>query len=127
MINIPDQVLYDDIFRASETLGYTTYDFLPPEGTEYPFVVVGGIQTILSPTKSRLRARVVASVDVWGKDDSRKDITVMGHNLVRVLHTDSYNKPYRVMLQEVMIDTIQDDSTPENLWRCRLEIPITYN
>ncbi|MFR4251205.1 MAG: hypothetical protein ACLUR9_06035 [Christensenellales bacterium] len=67
MITIdPQQELFIALKLALEALGYDVYDgFLPPEGTDYPFVYMGDFQQIDDANKTAVFGNVIATIHVW--------------------------------------------------------------
>lgn len=112
-----DQQAFDAIYKVSDALGYSTYVELPDAKEPYPFVVLGEVQIIPLATLSGMLGRVVATVDVWGTSDSRREVASMCQSLL-------VNSNYLAMQTiDASLDAnasnfriLRDDSTESVLW-----------
>ena len=113
------QLIYDKLFEISEELGYDTYDFLPPENTSYPFVVVQSTQLRVNPTKTLLLGDIDVYIDIYGDESSRREVANIGTNLI-VAATKVNIKGVRPLCSSTDYSIIQDQSTAVPLWHGRL-------
>nr|DAK22444.1 MAG TPA: hypothetical protein [Caudoviricetes sp.] len=112
-----DQQAFDAIYKVSDALGYSTYVELPDAKEPYPFVVLGEVQIIPLATLSGMLGRVVATIDVWGTSDSRREVASMCQSLL-------VNSNYLAMQTiDASLDAnasnfriLRDDSTESVLW-----------
>lgn len=112
-----DQQAFDAIYKVSDALGYSTYVELPDAKEPYPFVVLGEVQIIPLATLSGMLGRVVATIDVWGTSDSRREVASMCQSLL-------VNSNYLAMQTiDASLDAnasnfriLRDDSTDSVLW-----------
>lgn len=112
-----DQQAFDAIYKVSDALGYSTYVELPDAKEPYPFVVLGEVQIIPLATMSGMLGRVVATIDVWGTSDSRREVASMCQSLL-------VNSNYLAMQTiDASLDAkasnfriLRDDSTESVLW-----------
>jgi len=113
------QLIYDELFKISQELGYDTYDFLPPENTSYPFVVVQSTQLRVNPTKTLLLGDIDVYIDIYGDESSRREVANIGTNLIVAASRISLNgiKPLSGVTD---YSIIQDQSTAVPLWHGRL-------
>ena len=78
MIKTPDQELYDAMFALSQSLGYTTVDYIPDasEITDVPNVFIG--ETLITPlaTKDVTLGTVDVTVHVFGTRKKRQDVSI---------------------------------------------------
>lgn len=115
----PQQELYDYVGHQSELMGYDTYDHLPmdSDNTDYPFVVMGDIDTVPIPNKSAISAELNLTVNVWGSQDQRLVIDTIANSLLMIVSkrfkTEHYR--YRGMLSGSNVQVIQDTSVPETV------------
>ena len=108
---------FDAIYKVSDALGYSTYVELPDAKEPYPFVVLGEVQIIPLATMSGMLGRVVATIDVWGTSDSRREVASMCQSLL-------VNSNYLAMQTiDASLDAnasnfriLRDDSTDSVLW-----------
>ena len=90
---------------------------LPDAKEPYPFVVLGEVQIIPLATLSGMLGRVVATIDVWGTSDSRREVASMCQSLL-------VNSNYLAMQTiDASLDAnasnfriLRDDSTDSVLW-----------
>ncbi|QDI90212.1 hypothetical protein EPH95_02695 [Salicibibacter halophilus] len=61
----PQQQIYDAVFSASLNLGFDTYDYLPADSADYPFVFVGEQMNSDRRTKRFLYGEVHQTVHVY--------------------------------------------------------------
>ena len=112
-----DQQAFDTIYKVSDALGYSTHVELPDAKEPYPFVVLGEVQIIPLATLSGMLGRVVATIDVWGTSDSRREVASMCQSLL-------VNSNYLAMQTiDASLDAnasnfriLRDDSTDSVLW-----------
>lgn len=96
LIKSPEQELFDYFFKQSLTWGYETYDHLPmqSESVNYPFVIIGDIQTVTAGTKFSINNHVLVTIDIWGNQSQRLAISTMAdrffHAAVGFLNTTDY-------------------------------------
>ena len=125
----PDQQLYDQLFKESYHLGYETYTFLPPDNTPFPFVVISSVQLVPRATKSYLIGRVIAVIDIWGDEGSRRVVSDMANDL---LHQISKIKQiegghrWRMLHDLTSVEILQDNSSADDLWRARIEVQLEF-
>lgn len=115
----PDQLIYDYLFELSLNAGYTTYDHLPleSENVQYPFVVIGAVQTIPITTKNAVYGQITVNIDVWGNAESRFEISkIMNDIFVQAMQPaciQSYSVRLRIDRSDNQI--IQDMSVPNTI------------
>ncbi len=112
MIYSPRQELYNAMFEVSETLGYSTYQFLPPAKTPYPFVVMGTMQSISSSLKTAIQDQVTITINVWGDQEGWTKVDEMMLELEQAARrgftTDHYR--FKPLINEFSAETMIDDS-----------------
>lgn len=72
-----DQALFDEILIKASDLGYDAYPTLPPPEVPYPFVRVGSVQRLPKHTKSRSQGKYAVSIDIWGIEQKRFEVSEM--------------------------------------------------
>lgn len=75
----PEQSLFDELFKASKTLNYSTYDHLPlgSEKASYPFVNIGEAQFVPMATVGSIQGSLNLTVHIWGDGKQRKRVSDM--------------------------------------------------
>ena len=113
----PQQQIFDACFLASYKLGYDTYDYLPADGTSYPFVYIGAqINTDLR-TKRFLYGEVIQDVHIYAiqrngeqpHGTNRNDFTRMLDQLKtafrKIKRTENFNIIEQGINDQILIDT----------------------
>ena len=123
----PDQQIYDELFKISLKLGYDTYNYLPPEGTEYPFVFIGEQISTDTVNKTMVTGEVMQRIHVYGDKDKRRRVTNMMNNLIyqirKITHTDTFYISIKSLRKQILLDT----STNETLLHGLIEIDFKFN
>lgn len=123
----PDQQIYDELFKISLELGYDTYNYLPPEGIEYPFVFIGEQISTDFTNKTMVTGEVMQRIHVYGDKDKRRQVTDMMNNLIyqirKITHTDTFYISIKSLRKQILLDT----STNETLLHGLIEIDFKFN
>ena len=115
----PQQELYDQIYIASEDLGFNTYDHLPmqTENAEYPFVIVGENQLIPLNLKTAIGGQLNQTIHVWGDEDMRFTVADILNQLAQLgyqtIQTEHFRFVGRIGRQDSQI--MQDTSVPNTV------------
>lgn len=115
----PQQELYDQIYIASEDLGFNTYDHLPmqTENAEYPFVIIGENQLIPLNLKTAIGGQLNQTIHVWGDEDMRFTVADILNQLVQLgyqtIQTEHFRFVGRIGRQDSQI--MQDTSVPNTV------------
>lgn len=114
----PDQQLFDEIFSRLSDKGLSVFDFLPPLGTKYPFIVMGDTHTIPTPTKSKLYGMCTTTIHVWGDDSDRKKVSDLIANITFEVSKIKQieNRQWFMQIKESDTEILKDNSTNENLY-----------
>lgn len=124
MIKTREQSIYDEIFKISKSLGFRTFDYIPPDETQYPFVQIEDTHTVHIPNKTDIKGFVVLNVSVWGNRKQRKLISDMASQIyekaLRLEHTDGYFWSLNIAASDIQL--LDDTSTVEPLKRVRLTL-----
>ena len=113
----PRQELYDALFMASQDLGYTTFQYLPPGQTPYPFVVINDVQMYKVSLKTAVQAHLVVTMHVWGDAESWTMVNDMLEQLEsaaqRGFETKNYH--FKARINDFDSQTVVDDSVPNTM------------
>lgn len=77
----PQQQVYDAVFLISMNLGYATFDYLPADEVDYPFVYIGEQFDQDRLTKTSVYGRVQQSIHIYHSHRKRRELTTMINNL----------------------------------------------
>ncbi|MEN2467944.1 hypothetical protein [Ornithinibacillus sp. JPR2-1] len=126
-VKSPQQAIFDTVFLTSMNLGYRTFDYLPPEGTEYPFVYVGEQFDQDFPTKSVIYGLVNQTIHIYQTRKKRRELTDMMNALKRefrrIKRADNYNIAVRSVNAQILIDSTAE----EPLWHGIIEVEFRFN
>lgn len=124
MIKTREQSIYDEIFKISKNLGFKTFDYVPPDGTEYPFVQLEDTHTVHIPNKTDIKGFVSLNISVWGNRKQRKLISDMASQIydkaLKISYTDGYFWFLNIAASDIQL--LDDTSTVEPLKRVRLSL-----
>jgi hypothetical protein len=123
----PEQEIFDAIYSTCLNLGYRTYDYLPPNGTQYPFVYIGEVFQQDRHTKSGLFGDIQVTVHIYNDRKKRKETTTMRDTIKNELYKLKRAGNINVMLKRGTGQILIDNSTSEPLLHGILELEFTYN
>ncbi len=127
MSKSPEQEIFDAIYSTCLNLGYRTYDYLPPNGTQYPFVYIGEVFQQDRHTKSGLFGDIQVTVHIFNDRKKRKETTTMRDTIKNELYKLKRAGNINVMLKRGTGQILIDNSTSEPLLHGILELEFTYN
>ncbi|WP_204123118.1 hypothetical protein [Lacticaseibacillus mingshuiensis] len=78
-----DMELFSYYWQLVQSHGWPVYDHLPPQGqpVQYPFVMIGEIDTTSGGDKSALSGKVNLTIDVWGKREDRPTVSQIANGI----------------------------------------------
>lgn len=125
----PDQELYDRVFEISQSLGFDTYDYLPAEGTRYPFVYLGQTQEMPRAIKIAYTGEIAFTIHVYGELINRKLISEMKSQLIaniKQLNETSSFKWYYVDSSSQLTMMQEKESDTTSLWHAIVPVTLKY-
>jgi hypothetical protein len=123
----PEQEIFDAIYSTCLNLGYRTYDYLPPNETQYPFVYIGEVFQQDRHTKSGLFGDIQVTVHIFNDRKKRKETTTMRNTIKNELYKLKRAGNINVMLKRGTGQILIDNSTSQPLLHGILELEFTYN
>ena len=128
MRKMPDQDIYDEVYKLSQKLGYTTYPSKPMTNVPYPFAEMGSVSIINTPNKSVINGTVVLEVNVWGTERQRMDVSNMVNTLfldfIKIRRTTNFK--ISTSINESNIQIMEDTSTNQKLYRGLLSLYVKF-
>lgn len=120
----PDQQLLDEVFKCALKLGLNVFEFLPDEGTTYPFIVMGDTHLIPAVTKTLIYGRCVTTLHVWSDSKNRKQVSdIIGKLMAEVSKIKQIDsRQWAMLINESDSQILKDNSTSENLYHGLLHL-----
>src|SRR5699024_22242 len=122
----PQQQIFDKVFMESMSLGYPTFDFLPPDNQKLPFVYIGEQFDQDRRTKGLLYADVQQTLHVYGDYRKRRQVTDMVDNLKAAIRKIKHTDNFYIKINNITSQMITDDSTSQRLWHGIIEVDLTF-
>ena len=103
--------LFNRVFEFSqEIIGYDTYDMLPEENVDYPFIVLDDMQNIPVNLKTDVVGNINITVHVWGNDEMRLEVSEAIDKLLKLQEIESDNFKFKARLNEENSQLLNDTS-----------------
>lgn len=87
--------IYEHVFKLSEALGYSTFDYIPDETASYPFVFVGEQFSEDYRTKTLMRGETNLIIHVYSHERQRRTINTMMAFLNQAINNINYTDHFK--------------------------------
>ena len=109
-------------------MGYTVFDYLPPEGTAYPFVFVGEQYSNDQANKSAVFGTVNQTVHIYHNDYKKRGTTTTMMDAIKTEVRKLKSTPHFYVRVRSMDDQIlTDNTTATPLLHGVIEIALQFN
>lgn len=103
--------LFNRVFEFSQiVIGFDTYDYLPDEQANYPFIVLDNMEDVPVNLKTEVFGRTDITIHVWGNDEMRNEVTEAISKLVNLREIESKNYKFKARLRENSSQILNDTS-----------------
>lgn len=125
----PQQELFTKLLTEIKALGYDVYDdFLPPDGTPYPFVYLADSQQIDEANKTAVFGSVHQTIHIWCDNPKRrgtvsKMLLAIKNTCRKLERTDNFAWDVRNVNQRIL----PDKTTKQPLLHGLLEIEFSFS
>ena len=113
----PQQELFISLRNGLIELGYDVYDtILPPEGTPYPLIYLGGVEQSDEANKSAVFGTVSQTIDVWHNQPSKRGtLSALMLNVKTLCRSITNTEHYRWQVSSLSQRILADTTTSESL------------
>lgn len=123
----PQQAIFDVVFQTSLNQGYSTFDYLPPDKTKYPFVYVGEQFDEDLFTKTNVYGLVTQTIHIYHVHRKRREFTDVVNRFKLELRRLKQAEDYRITVRNMNVQTIIDNTTGEPLLHGIIEVEFRFN
>lgn len=125
----PQQELFTALKLRLEAKGYAVYEgFLPPENTPYPFIYLGDMQQIDTPTKSAVIGTINPTIHVWHNNPKQRGtVSYMMADIKATCRGIDETENYSWLWGSMTSRIIPDDTTKEPLLHGIVEPEVKFS
>lgn len=123
----PQMQIFSEVFKISEGLGFSTYDYLPAKETKLPFVFVGEQFDVDKANKTSVTGEVSQTIHIYGIYTERRNVTSIMDDLKTEIRKLRRTSNFMVNVRGINSQTIIDDSTAQTLLHGIVEIDFKFN
>lgn len=103
--------LFNRIFEFCQSkIGYDTYDMLPMQDINYPFIVLDDMQNIPVNLKTDVVGNINITVHIWGNDEMRLEVSEAIDKLLKLQEIESDDFKFKARLNEENSQLLNDAS-----------------
>lgn len=103
--------LFNRVFEFCQSkIGYDTYDMLPMQDVNYPFIVLDDMQNIPVNLKTDVVGNINITVHIWGNDEMRLEVSEAIEKLLKLQEIESDNFEFKTRFNENSTQILNDTS-----------------
>lgn len=122
----PQQQIFDAVYKASQGLGYDTYDYLPASSAILPFVFIGEQFDQDRHAKDIVYGDVQQTIHIYHDYKKRRELTDMMNRLKVELRKLKNTENFYVKSKSINSQTVLDDSTSDTLLHGIVEVEFNF-
>lgn len=108
MVNLE---LFNRVFEYSQMIiGYDTYDSLPMDNVEYPFIVLDNMENTPKNLKTNVSGKTTITVHVWGNTDMRLEVVESLDKFLNLREIESDNFKFEMRFNDSTTQILNDTS-----------------
>lgn len=125
----PQQELFTELIVRLKEKGYDVYDgFLPPDGTEYPFVYLADSQQVDDRNKTTSFGTVYQTIHVWHSSPKQRGrVSEILLGIKEICYSLTETKNFGWDLRNVKQQILQDTTTAHPLLHGVLSVEFKFN
>ena len=116
-----DQAIHDKLWLLSSNFvgKDNVFEYRPMTETAYPFIDFQDFQTNFGSTKNGMTATASVTINIWDKEDNRKNVSNICNYLIRQLLTmhEFYGYPVALKMSGTNFRIIKDTTVKPYIWR----------
>ena len=116
-----DQAIHDKLWSVSAGFvgNNNVFEYRPMTETAYPFIDFQDFQTNFGSTKNGLTATASVTINIWDKEDNRKNVSNICNDLIRKLLTirEFYGYPVALKMNGTNFTITKDTTVKPYIWR----------
>lgn len=122
----PQQDLHTTLMILCNKLA-PTYDYLPPEGTPYPFIFVGEDFSIDRATKSVIIGNFTKKIHVYEERTKRGDLYKLINDIKYNVRLLNHSKHFYMSVYKMQDRVLIDNTTAQTLLHGIIDIDLNFN
>lgn len=125
----PQQEFFTELIVRLKEKGYDVYDgFLPPDGTEYPFVYLADSQQVDDRNKTTSFGTVYQTIHVWHSSPKQRGrVSEILLGIKEICYSLTETKNFGWDLRNVKQQILQDTTTAHPLLHGVLSVEFKFN
>lgn len=114
---VPEQELFDELYEICQQACSRTFDYLPMNEVEYPFIQLGNTQQVDIGYKNTRGAILTQTINVWGTLKMRFRVTSMMEEINQMASGTLYTDHFRFVSRASRTDKqiMNDTSVPDTV------------